>query len=75
LPPQLEDDLGAADVGQHPIDEDEVWTASRAKLDRLGAIRSFDDFVTLEPAHLGDQCPNVVVVLDDEDALPAPAGE
>jgi hypothetical protein len=49
--------------------------ASRAKLDRLGAIRSFEDFVTLQPAHLGDQCPNVVVVLDDEDALLAPAGE
>ena len=75
LPPQLEDDLRAADVGQHPVDEHQVRSTTGAKLDRLRAVGRFEDFVALQPAYVGDQRSNVGVVLDDEDAVLAPAGE
>jgi hypothetical protein len=41
LPPQLEDDLGAADIGQHPVDEHQVGLTARGKLDRLRAVGGF----------------------------------
>src|SRR4029077_3743496 len=37
LAPQLADDLGPADVGQYPVDQDQVRLRAAAKLDGLPA--------------------------------------
>src|SRR6202165_1882381 len=74
LTAQLADDLSAADVRQHPVDQHEVWLGARGQLDRLRAGRRFERLVALELADLGDEHPDWSVVLDHENAPLAARG-
>ena len=74
LAAELEDDLGAADVRQHPVDENEVGLGRTAELDRVGAGRRLERVVALLAADLGDERPDRTVVLDHQHASLASCG-
>ena len=72
---KVEDERRGTDGQKQQIEQHQSGTSARAKREGLGAVGNLEELVTLEPAHLRDQGPDIRVVLDDEDAMFAPAGE
>ena len=68
LTSQLANDVRAADVGEHPVDQTEVGVGAGGELDGLRAGAGLHDVMALQAAHLGDQHADRHVVLDDEDS-------
>ena len=72
VPAHLPTDLDAADVGQHPVEQDHVRLVGDRRLHAGPAGARFDHLVTLAPADLGHERPDALLVLDQEHEL-APA--
>ena len=67
--PQPAPDLDPLDVGQHPVEHDQVRLLPRHCLERLAARGRLGDVVALVPKRGRDRVDDRLLVVDDEDAL------
>src|SRR5205823_3407743 len=68
-------DLGAGDVRQHPVDENQVRLRGATQLDRVRAVCGFERLVALLANDLGHERANRTVVLDHQHAPLAADGD
>ena len=62
-------DLNPLDVGEHPVEDDEIRLESRDGVERVAPVVRLLDLVALVAESGGDGVDDRLLVVDDEDAL------
>ena len=60
-------DLEAVDVGEHPVEHDQVWLEAHHRLERVASVRGFGDVEALVAERGRDGVDDRRLVVDDED--------